>query len=81
MDHQMSVEDLQTVTRVRDALGSGRAEAARIAANVSLAEAAAAGHCAVSALRKWERGERTPRAARALAYAPVLAALEQEVSQ
>jgi transcriptional regulator with XRE-family HTH domain len=76
----MTTGELETVARVREALGSGLARAVRLTARVSLAEAARSAGVAAPTLLRWERGELRPRAAHALAYARVLACLQRELS-
>jgi hypothetical protein len=49
----------------------------RLAARVTLAEAAAPINTAAATLWRWENYSRTPRAAKALAYARVLECLER----
>lgn len=67
--------DLAQVAQTRADLSAGRARTARSAADVSLAEFAAALHVSHQAVSMWEAGTRRPSAAHALAYGRLLASL------
>jgi transcriptional regulator with XRE-family HTH domain len=71
----MTARDLALVARTRADLVSGRAAAARKAADVGLGEIAGALGVSHQAVSMWERGLRRPRAGHALAYGRVLAQL------
>jgi DNA-binding transcriptional regulator YiaG len=77
LDLWISPADLAQVAQIRADLSSGRAKAARDAANVSLAEFAAALRVSHQAVSMWEAGTRRPSATHALAYGRLLASLTQ----
>jgi DNA-binding transcriptional regulator YiaG len=68
-------EELSRIAWVRSLAKSGAAKSIRVAAGVSLPEAARAVPCAVSTYWRWEHGERVPSTDLALPYATVLETL------
>ena len=77
----MNTKQLMQIAAVRRRLKSGEARELRIVAQVSLSEVARAAHISTTSAWRYENGERTPRAAQALAYARVLEHLERELNQ
>jgi transcriptional regulator with XRE-family HTH domain len=80
----MTPAELRRLAAIRADLASGRAREAREAANVTVAEMAAAISDAIpvtpQAVSLWELNRRRPGAARALAYARTLAALARRAA-
>ena len=64
--------DLATVAHARALSSSGAARSIRIAAGLSLREVGDALDVSPSTILRWERGERTPRAAGAERYGLLL---------
>lgn len=71
----LTVAQLAIVTRTRVELTSGLARVRREAADVGLVELAEVLGVSHQAVGMWERGERRPSAAHALAYGQTLAKL------
>ncbi|MBA3421241.1 MAG: helix-turn-helix transcriptional regulator [Thermoleophilaceae bacterium] len=71
--------DLNLVIEARDAVSTGRGARLRRAALVSQSELGAAIGVTGSAISRWERGSRLPRAAEGAAYARALRRLERVV--
>lgn len=71
----MRPSELEQVTRTRAALASGDAKAARMKADVSIAEAARVVGISRQALWAWEEQISAPTDKHALAYGRLLAAL------
>lgn len=66
------MEDVEALARVRALCRSGAARAARIAADLSLSEAARPVRVSPSTIHRWETGERRPRGEAALRYGELL---------
>ena len=73
----MNADELATLATLRRSAASGVARAARLAAGLSLGEVASAVGVTASTVMRWERGERAPQGAPALAYAEVLRKLRR----
>lgn len=75
----MSPRDALRVVRARRQLASGEARAIRVQSGLLLHEMAEALEVSVPTVSKWERGERTPKADHALAYAGLIDELSRIV--
>lgn len=67
-----SLREVERLAYVRAACASGEARRIRLAARLSLADVAGAISADLSAISRWERGERVPRGAAALRYGQLL---------
>lgn len=77
----MSTRQLMRIAEVRRRLKSGEARELRMAARMTLSEAAKVAGISTASAWRYENGERSPRAAQALAYARLLERLERELSK
>jgi transcriptional regulator with XRE-family HTH domain len=73
--------DLADLAWLRRQMTSGGARATRLAADVSLREAADAADVAVSTLWRWEAGVRRPHGSAARRYALVLRSLNRAAAR
>lgn len=71
MGHMDSTEIIH-ISRLRLLVKSGTASTIRLAAGVSMREAADAAGVSVSSIWRWEHGERVPHGQAALRYARLL---------
>ena len=69
--------NLSELTWVRDACRTGEARSLRKERRLSLAEVADPVGVSISALARWERGNRKPQGAAALRYARILRSLQR----
>lgn len=73
--HPTNPEEAADLAHLRSLMRSGAARGVRIAAGLSLGEAAAAAGVSASAVCRWEAQQRTPSGAAALRYGRLLARL------
>ncbi len=73
----MKTADLVDLARARRYATSGDGGRIRAAASLSLHEVADAAGCSVTTVWRWERGERAPRGAAAVAWARLLNDLQR----
>lgn len=72
-----TLREVERLAKVRAACASGEARRIRQAARLSLADVAGAIGVDLTAISRWERGERSPRGAAALRYGELLDRLER----
>jgi transcriptional regulator with XRE-family HTH domain len=73
----MSTRELMRIAEVRRRFEVGEAKVLRIAAGLTVGEAAKAANVSPTSLWRYENGQRTPRPAQALEYARFLEQLER----
>jgi transcriptional regulator with XRE-family HTH domain len=75
----VNTKELRQIAGLRRRFDSGEARLVRIAAGLTLREAAQAANVSASAVSRYENGERMPRGAAALAYARFLDQLGRDL--
>lgn len=73
----MTLDELELVVKVRRWIKNGRAREIRLMAMLSQAEVAAAIGTTMSAVNRWESGQRVPRTEQAIAYGRLLVMLQK----
>jgi len=77
----VTTRQLMKIAEVRRRLKSGEARELRIAARMTLSEAARAAGVSTASAWRYENSERTPRPAQALAWSRLLERLERELNK
>jgi transcriptional regulator with XRE-family HTH domain len=75
----MTAKELVRIAKMRQRFESGEARSLRVAANLTLSEAAQAAGVSAVSLWRYENALRSPRPAQALSYARFLDQLDREM--